>query len=197
MMQIEGIVLAGGFSSRVGTYKMELELDGKKLIEKTIEGMAEVCSKIYVVGGYQVERLQKIFFKNSKIEVVFNANYINGMYSSIQEGVKHIRGERFFIMPGDCPLVSSKIYKHLLEIEGDIIIPSFNGRKGHPILLAGHLAREILEDSIVSNLRKFIGKHLYKLAQVDEESILFDVDTMEDYRKIQELYQRYCSKGSS
>lgn len=95
-MKIEGIVLAAGLSKRAGTYKMELKFGEKTLIEKSIEGMYDVCSRIIVVAGYRIERVISILNKYEKVEVVFNKDYEKGMFSSIKEGMKHVKEEKFF-----------------------------------------------------------------------------------------------------
>ncbi len=82
-MKIDGVVLAAGFSSRAGVFKMELPLEGKTLIEHSIEGMHKICDKIIVVGGYRIEKLKEIFCEYSKVEVIFNENYQSGMFSSV------------------------------------------------------------------------------------------------------------------
>lgn len=82
-MIIEGIIPAAGFSSRAGTYKLALELKGKSVIERCIEGMYNTCSKIIVVGGYNIEKLAPVLDKYSKIKLIYNENYQSGMFSSV------------------------------------------------------------------------------------------------------------------
>lgn len=182
-MSIEGIVLAAGLSSRAGAFKMELVFDGKTMIEKAVEGMSECCSKIFVIGGYRIERLQEIFRNDDRVEVIYNPNYLSGMFSSVQAGVKEIKADRFFITPGDCPLIGKEVYSYLLKNSAEVVIPAFQGRKGHPVLLEKSLIGELLREPVDSNLKKFIERHNTKLVPVDEKGILLDVDTMEDYRK--------------
>jgi CTP:molybdopterin cytidylyltransferase MocA len=70
---------------------------------------------------------------------------------------------------------------------GAIVIPAYRGRKGHPTLLP----RFVLEDLVkVATLRDVIGQHSAKitLLDVDDEGVILDMDTPEDYRKILERY---------
>lgn len=181
---VDGVVLAAGLSSRAKTYKMELKFGDKTLIEKSIEGMLGVCSKIIVVGGYQSERITNILEKYPTVEVVFNQNYLNGMFSSVKEGLRHVTEKRFFILPGDYPLIKKEIYKCMLLRYEDIIIPTYKGKKGHPVLLNSRLINEIIKEPSDSNLREFIKSKGHTLVETDDPGVLVDVDTLDDYKKL-------------
>ena len=189
MKNIEGIILAAGFSSRMKDFKMELRLGEKNILERCIESMENVCNRIIVVAGYHFEQIQKITSKFPNVKTVVNENYKKGMFSSVRRGVREITGERFFIIPGDQPLVKPETYKKMLEIDSDIVSPRYNGKKGHPILFKSKLINEILKMSDDEILRDFIHKiDDYKL-DVDDMGIHLDVDTMEDYEEILNYYK--------
>ena len=80
-IKIEGVILAAGFSSRAGTFKMELPFGEKTLIERAIDGMIDTCSRIIVVGGHKIERIREITKKYPTVQVVFNRHYEKGMFS--------------------------------------------------------------------------------------------------------------------
>lgn len=183
-MSIEGIVLAAGYSSRAGAFKLGLDIGGKTVIEHCIEGMIDICSRIVVVGGYQIDTIIEILKKYPKIEVVLNNRYKEGMFTSVQEGMRHIGGERFFFTPGDYPLITRQVCLKLLTVEGDIIIPAFGGRLGHPVLMAGHIAKELLMEPESTTLRNFIHLRGFNVLEVEDEGILNDIDTEEDYKRI-------------
>ncbi|MEA3501077.1 MAG: nucleotidyltransferase family protein [Candidatus Marinimicrobia bacterium] len=195
MKKVEGIILAGGFSSRMRKFKMELKLGDKNILERCVEGMESICDRIIVVAGHQYERIQKLTSNLSNVETVINKNYEKGMFSSIRRGIREIKAERFFIIPGDQPLVKSSTYKKMLEINSDIVSPRCNGKKGHPILFKSKLIKEMLNMSDDEILRDFIHKiDDYKL-DVDDLGIHLDVDTLEDYEKIKKYYdEEYCGK---
>ena len=88
---IEGVILAAGFSSRTGVFKMELPLEGKTLIEHTIHSMVDFCSRVIVVGGHKSERIIEITKNYANVQVVLNPHYRTGMFSSAREGVRHVR----------------------------------------------------------------------------------------------------------
>ncbi|MCP5050873.1 MAG: nucleotidyltransferase family protein [bacterium] len=185
--ELSGIILAAGFSSRAGTFKMELIFNGKPLLQRTVEAMAGVCSHITVVGGHQIERIIRLTNGYDNLRVVMNRDYASGMFSSVKTGVKEVDTEWFFFTPGDYPLVTASVYRQLLEArsaspEGSIFIPVHNGRKGHPVLMKGDLKEELLAEPQDSNLKVFINRKGFVPVETEENSILMDIDTMEDYR---------------
>ena len=184
MERIEGVVLAAGLSRRTGTCKMLLDMGGTTLIERCIRGMYDVCSSIIVVGGHNFENIARIIAKYQKVRMVYNPNYLEGMFSSVKEGFRHVSGDRFFFTPGDYPLVRSQTYRDMLRVEGDIVIPVFCNKKGHPILIKTQLAKELINSTKYFTLREFINDKGYTTIEVQDEGILIDIDTMGDYRKI-------------
>lgn len=82
---------------------MELTVGDSTIIEQAVNGMSDVCSRIYVVTGHLRERIDARLEKYGNVITVFNKNYRQGMFSSVQEGVKHLTGKPFFILPGDTP----------------------------------------------------------------------------------------------
>lgn len=178
---VEGIILAAGFSRRAGVWKMALPIKGRTVIERAIMGMYPVVERIIVVGGYNFKNLLKIIEKYEKVFPVYNENFPLGMFTSIQKGVEKVSGDRFFILPGDIPLVKPSTYKYMLEQEGDIIVPVYEGRKGHPVLLSYAMKELLLDEERDSNLKAFINRMGFKEVIVDDPFIRMDIDTLEDY----------------
>ena len=178
---VEGIILAAGFSRRAGVWKMALPIKGRTVIERAIMGMYPVVERIIVVGGYNFKNLLKIIEKYEKVFPVYNENFPLGMFTSVQKGVEKVSGDRFFIFPGDIPLVKPSTYKYMLEQEGDIIVPVYEGRKGHPVLLSYAMKELLLDEERDSNLKAFINRMGFKEVVVDDPFIRMDIDTLEDY----------------
>lgn len=181
---VEGIILAAGFSSRVGRNKMLLDIGGRTILERCILSMYGCCNRITVVGGHRIEDIRPLVAKYSKAELVFNPNYKDGMFTSVKEGLSKVTKEWCFITPGDYPRVSGTTYKKMLKVNQDVVVPVFNGKNGHPLLMRSSLINEILSDNTLESLRDFIkSKTIYHLP-VEDEGILLDVDNMEDYFRI-------------
>ncbi len=182
--------MAAGFSSRAGTYKLTLELNGKTVIERCIEGMYDACSKIIVIGGYNIDKLAPVLDKYSKVKLVYNENYQLGMFSSVIKGFRHTEGDRVFMIPGDYPLVSHDVYESIAKVNADIVVPTYEGTKGHPVFMNRKMINLLLAATGFSSLREFISEQGFTTMEVDYPGILMDIDTSEDYVHAQNYFKR-------
>jgi molybdenum cofactor cytidylyltransferase len=183
----EGILLAAGRSSRSGTFKMELLLAGKPLLLWSLEAMAAVCRRVIVVAGFAPEKIRRLVDGRPGVDVVVNENFVAGMLGSIQTGCRAVRAGRFFIHPGDMPLVGPKVYRQLLAAEAEVVVPVCRGRRGHPVLLQGSLIPALLAEPLASSLGRFIARRAMATVEVDDRGILADLDLMADLKKIEAL----------
>jgi molybdenum cofactor cytidylyltransferase len=179
--RVEGIVLAAGLSSRSGRFKMALPLGDRSLIERAIEGMYALVDRVLVVVGWRAERIRELLSPYDKVELVTNPHYRAGMFSSVQAGASRVRASRFFLLPGDCALVPAQVYRQLLATDADIAIPTFRGKRGHPVLMRGGLASEILALPREAILRDYIAHRGFVPIEVEDDRILIDLDTPQDY----------------
>ena len=178
---VEGIILSAGLSSRTGAYKMTLDIVGKTILERCIDAMYEVCSRLIIVGGYNVSAILPVVSGYSRVELVLNERFRDGMFSSVRKGLEHVRTGRFFLTPGDYPLISREVYESMLNIDADIVIPSYKGENGHPVLMKSSHIGELLFAPGYRSLKDFIDSKGFKRIEVQDEGILADVDTMQDY----------------
>lgn len=178
----EGIVLAGGYSSRFNKNKMCVCFKGEPLITHTIKTMLTICEKVYVVTGYYHNEIKEVLSENKNVEIVYNSSYDQGMFSSVKAGVHHVEHD-FFIIPGDYPLVNMKTYLSLIEGSKDIRVPSYNKRFGHPLFISLNLKNELLNSDLKS-LKDFRNKYDFEIINVKDEYILRDIDTLDDLKEI-------------
>jgi molybdenum cofactor cytidylyltransferase len=183
-MGVEGIILAAGLSSRAASYKMTLAFNNKTVIENTIDNMLDFCKRIIVVGGHRIENLQPIVERYSKVELVLNEDYLQGMYSSVKRGMSCIREDNFFFTPGDYPLIAPEVYRELLLHKAPVVIPTFEGRKGHPILFDSDITYDVLHCTAYKTLREVIRTKYTVLTEVNCRGIMMDLDTIEDYENM-------------
>ena len=197
-----GVILAAGFSSRAKTFKMTLEFGNSTVIENTIIKMSKYCSKVIVVGGYKIEKLEFLKEKYPLVDLIFNENYEEGMYSSVLKGFNHALSlgawNNIIFTPGDYPAVKQEVYDELIQAsigakdEEDIIIPVFEEhsylRNGHPIILK----RELLASNTLNdygNLREFLYNRKQAFVNVGDRAVLKDLDTIEDYNELLEMQE--------
>jgi molybdenum cofactor cytidylyltransferase len=184
MYNCEGVILAAGLSTRAGSFKPELPLGDRTVIQRAVESMAVVARHIYVVVGWKAERVQELLEAYPQVVLVPNPYYREGMFSSVQAGIAHVRADRFFLLPGDHPAVHEQTFHRLLLAPGEIIIPTYRGRKGHPVLIDSQCVPEIRAQPTHSSLRDFIAMRGSTTVEVQDRGILLDVDTPEDYQAL-------------
>jgi molybdenum cofactor cytidylyltransferase len=189
-MTIEGIVLAAGLSSRAPSYKMALEFNNKTVLQICIENMYNEVDKITVVGGYNFHIINHLLKNYAKVNLVFNDRYEDGMFSSVRVGINSICSDRFFLIPGDYVLVGGSVYNSLINYESkrSIVIPTYEGKKGHPVFFKNDCIKSIINRSEFSNLREVISHIGFETLNLKDESILYDIDTYEDYKLVKEKY---------
>lgn len=194
---IGAIVLAGGMSRRMGQTKVLLPwTDRKTIIEHIIEqvSLARV-PKITVVTGHgagEVHHLATL----AGADAVHNDRYsIGEMLSSLKVGLRAMPAHvgAALVVLGDQPRVQPKVISQVLmayaEGSGDIVAPSYMKRRGHPILIDRRYWREILDLPDDGAPRDVIERHKDRIAyvNVDNDSVLRDVDTPDDYRQERRL----------
>jgi molybdenum cofactor cytidylyltransferase len=181
---IEGVILAAGSSFRAGAFKPGLPIDGVPMIVRCIEGMYDSCSRIIVVGGHEYQRLRALVNGMNGVECVENISYKKGMFTSVKTGVSRVRGERCFLLPADIPLVPSRVYRQLLACDADVVVPSFQGRNGHPVCLSRAVIPRIIREPDESSLRDVLKSAGLRLVAVNAEEVLIDIDTPEEYARV-------------
>lgn len=189
-MTVDAVILAAGYSSRVGDFKPGLDLCGKTILQRCIESISDICENIIVVSGHQFDTIIEMVSDLPKVKVVKNEHVELGMFYSVKTGIKAVRADRFFVIPGDQPVVKSETFETLIGYNMDIIIPRYKGKKGHPVLFNSGCISEILAMPDTEILRNYIhSKEEIKIVDVDDPGIGLDVDTPEDYETIKKYYK--------
>ncbi len=179
---MDGIVLAAGYSSRAETNKMMLQYKGKPLIEHAITLLSAYCDRVIVVTGHYHNEMKSFLTKLPKVDVAYNRNYSNGMFSSILVGVGKTKGD-FMILPGDVPTIQPETIEKVLSGTQNIRVPSFNHRLGHPIYFHKEY-RDLLLQTSFDNLKSFRNQYAFEIIEVNDPGILKDVDRLADYHTL-------------
>ncbi len=194
---IGAVVLAGGMSRRMGQPKVLLPWGGRRtIIEHIIEQLSLArVPQITVVTGHRAGEVRQVVSRVGA-DVVHNDKYTTGeMLSSLKAGLRampaHISAA--LVVLGDQPRIQPKVIAQVMmaysEGAGDIIAPSYQMRRGHPILIDRRYWPEILDLPDDGSPRDVIDRHKDRIAyvNVDTDSVLRDVDTPEDYRQERRL----------
>lgn len=190
---IGAVVLAAGLSTRMGEPKVLLEWsNGRTIIEHILEQLFKSrLDHINVVTGHQAREVKQLL-KPLDVNLVHNRAYKSGeMLSSIQAGLSAMPENvaAALIVLGDQPAIQPKVIYQVAsayaEGKGDLIVPSYQKRRGHPVLIGRRYWPEILALPHTATLRDVMNQHNDRITyvNVDTDSILRDVDTPQDYNE--------------
>jgi molybdenum cofactor cytidylyltransferase len=190
LSSIGAVVLAAGLSTRMGQPKMVLPWNGMTVIEKVIATIIEAGVKsINVITGGAHSEVERALHQ-LPVRTIFNPRYANGeMLDSLQLGLQALQADidAALIVLGDQPLIEKQVVQNVIALyqneRANLIVPSYQMRRGHPWLVERSLWAQILELKPPQTLRDFMRANsdhiLYHV--VNTSSILQDLDTPEDY----------------
>ena len=193
--RISAIILAAGKSQRMGQPKMVLPWEETTVLGQVIKVFSEAgIRNLFIVTGGDREKVEHEISRlnnNFPIEPVYNPDHEkSGMLSSILAGLNAIPKdvEAVLIGLGDQPQVEIATVKNILDFfyqkRRGIIIPSYNHRRGHPILLDSAMVQELKTFNPEYTLRDFLNSHQGEISYIPAGiSVLHDLDTPQDYEK--------------
>ncbi len=206
--RVTAIVLAAGLSTRMGGQpKPLLQFAGGTVIDRILSVLTGCpVEDIVVVTGHQREAVEQ-HLAAWNVRTTFNPAYASGeMLSSLQVGlqaaappeVAEAEVDAALVVLGDQPALEGAVVRSVVEAYrngmGNIVIPSFEMRRGHPILIARKHWRAILELREGQTLRdhlQHVGAEIYHVA-VNTSGILRDMDTPDEYHaELAAFHKRY------
>jgi molybdenum cofactor cytidylyltransferase len=195
-MSIYAIILAAGESSRMGSPKALLQIQGKTFLEHLVATLRNAgLHEIRVVLGHDSDKIITQL-PDLNVSFIINENYQKGQLSSIQAAIRSVPKDcdAIMICPIDRPLISPELIKTLIEAysksKPPIVIPIFDAKRGHPIIFSSSLFPEVLRAPYDIGARAVVWAHHNEVIEVqtDEEGILLNIDTPE-------LYEEYIRKN--
>ena len=189
---ITAIILAAGQSKRMGQPKMLLPWGETSVLGKVIETLQRAgVGEILVIAGAEREKIERIV---AQYGVRSTHNPDGGeMLSSMQAGLRAARDNASvaaaLVCLGDQPQVEEGSVRRVAEAfeagKSNLVVPSYQLRRGHPWLVARPLWDEILTMRSPRSPRDFLNAHAGEIeyVEIDNSTILEDLDTPEDYLK--------------
>ena len=125
------------------------------------------------------------------ISVVPNPDHDEGMGASLRVGVAAAPAETdaLVFMLGDMPEVTVELVTHVIETwlktGKAIVVPTYQGRHGHPVLVSANLRDMLLTVSGDVGARELIRDHVEQVEFVptDHPGCVFDIDTPDDWNR--------------
>lgn len=206
---INALLISAGYSGRMGDFKPLIRLNNKTFVSQITEKLLSVCNTVTIVTGFRnddVEEEIRNRFQTennelaSRVNCVFNRDYKDGMFSSVQIGLSSIQNSDWVLFHFvDQPGISQNFYQELIaQIEDryDWIQPVYEMKEGHPVLFKKTVIPKILESHSNYRMKLIRGDDEVRKKYwfTDNNFILEDIDTPEDLERF--LEDQYPSPAS-
>jgi molybdenum cofactor cytidylyltransferase len=180
------VILAAGNSSRMGSPKLRMKIGNELFLGKILTGLraAGLTDCACILRGSESQWLAEQF---PSLTAIVNPEPERGMLSSVQRGISYYSDkDGVMIMPVDHPLVETVTYKMIVDAwrndRSAVVVPSWNRRAGHPIVIPRRLFSDISQapDGTRLNdlLRSATEKLLYLSCQ--DAGIVRNINSPED-----------------
>ena len=186
---IWAVILAAGVSRRMGTQKLLLPFGDATVIESVVlTALASRVDRVLAVLGADRDAVRQKL-EPFGIDFVINENFVKGMLSSVQAGFAALppAAEAAVVMLSDQPFLPAGVVDAVVEAfrrsGKGIVVPAFQGRRGHPVLIGLKYHDEVLALDPTNGLRRLMRAHPDDIfeAAVEDANILRDMDVPEDY----------------
>ena len=184
---LAAVILSGGASSRMGSPKALLPYQGRPFLEHLLEITVhpEIGVRRVVLGADAESIAKAIPLKAN--EMIINSLWEKGQLSSIQAAVRKLPAgtEGMLLLLIDHPLISSALVSELIaqfyKSKKPIVLPVFEGRRGHPVVFSASLYPELLRAPLETGARAVVWAHADEVEEVptNEEGCVLNLNDPE------------------
>ena len=186
-----GVILAAGESSRMGSPKALLPYRGSTFLEHLVSLLLGRVEPLLVVLGHEADRIRSVVRAPPQVRVLLNPNYRLGQLSSLQTAIRVLDASAvpgLLVAPVDHPAVEPEVVTALLDTfaaeQPGVLVPTFEGRRGHPVIFSAHLFTELLAASLEEGARAVVRRHAARELPAHDAGILANIDDPESYRRL-------------
>ncbi len=174
----------------MGTSKQLLLLRNKPVLRHCVDTIAAAGLQDLVVvttGTGQAACSEALH--GAKVRIAVNNVPDSQMADSVRTGLRAVDEtcSGVLVCLVDHPLVSRTTYQAIINAHqrspGKIIIPAFEGRRGHPSLFPFPVISDIFFQPTLRDLVREDGDRVL-VVDVPDEGVVLDMDTQEDYHAI-------------
>jgi len=201
MLDVQGFILVGGASSRMGEDKAQLMFGDLTAVELIGDALHGVTPSVTTVGWAQA--------KTASFQNIPDLRRDWGPLAGIEAALRHAKSEHCLIVGCDFPFVTTKLFERLLQLteDWDAIVPVQNDRRPQPLcavyrvetcldgteraLAADEHSPRALLDKVRTRYLPFI--EISDMAGA--EHFFFNVNTPENYRRAQQIFEQLSSQN--
>jgi molybdenum cofactor cytidylyltransferase len=188
---LTAVILAAGESKRMGSPKALLLYHDRTFLEHLLDitRHPKIGSQLIVLGA-GADEISKHVGLTPEMTVV-NPDWQNGQLSSIKAAIKSIGSsptDGVLLCLVDHPLITSALVGELIETfygaGKSIVLPTFHGKRGHPVIFARKLFDELLAAPEENGARSVVWQHAHEVAEVSttEEGIVLNLNDPDTFR---------------
>jgi len=188
---LAAVILAAGESRRMGSAKALIPFRGISFVQHLVNATrhSRVGMTRIVLGASADEIQPKLGIDPAWI--VVNRDWQRGQLSSIQAGVRSLpeKTEGMILCPVDHPLVSGNLISDLIkqfDSSGKLVaVPTFHGKRGHPVIFRASLYDELLTAPPDVGAREVVWNHVQDIIEVttEEEGVVLNLNDPEIMKK--------------
>lgn len=196
MSRIAAILLAAGESRRMGSCnKLGLVVGGEPMLTRSARVLvASRVAQVVVVLGHEAE-LAASLVADLPVATTVNPDYREGQMTSVHHGLAALEGsfDGVLIALADQPRLEPEDVDHLIDAFDErqgrsILVPTYDGRRGNPILLDWQHRDAILAGERNLGCRRLIERRPEEVLAVPmaNDHVMVDLDTPADLQRIEE-----------
>ena len=191
-MKLGAVVLVAGAGTRLGGIAKALLRTGQQTYLERIARIARLsgADRIIVVVGRPHGHAVGDAARELELNVIVNPLPERGMASSVALGFSAMREydiDAAWLWPVDHPNVELRTLDTLIHALGDhdVAQPRFEGRGGHPPLIARALFAKLAGcGGLPGGARDVIAQSYIARVDVDDRSVVRDIDTAADLAEV-------------
>jgi len=200
---IGALVLAAGRSRRMGTQKLLLPLQGRPVIAHVVDELLRSrMDRVLVVVGEDEGPIREAI-ADRPVQFVTNSRAEGEMLSSVRCGLAVLPAQcaAVLVALGDQPGIAAPVVAKLVDAfgadGGGIVVPTYQGKRGHPLLIAMRYRNEILTRYDNVGLRGLLDAHPEDVLGVEVASpdVLEDIDVPADYLRTVDRWTQPSRSG--
>ena len=182
---VKALVLAAGSSKRFGSRKLIAKLpDGETVINRTLNRIKLALPDVTVISS--TELYSSISVSNSEIEIFADSDL--GMGATLSYGIKLSQeSNACLVCLADMPFIQASTYREIASklTKHNIVVPVYNGEQGNPVGFGERFFGELASLNGDKGGRTLIEEYsdATHYIEVDDPTILYDIDTPEDLEK--------------
>jgi len=152
--------------------------------------LSSQVGEVWVVLNKQTWELGERL-RGPRVKLVHNPRFKKGMSTSIRKGIQAMgqKSQAVLIALGDHPVLNvntvNALIRAYVEKKGTIIVPIYQGKRGHPVLFDRRYGKELLKLKRDVGARALLERHRKEVYEFNSKSegVVVDIDTWEEYRR--------------